>query len=157
MLFILAVLNNYLDLTVLIKQRFKMKSTKYLAYYENYLKMVAHDLNLPVVDCNGDDIINIADYENILKVYFRGKIPENWKCKNCTKCKYCIGCNNCKWCTGCNGCVACTKCTGTINGFGHMFQVTGAKADKVTTDIIVRPKNQSILEKILNPFMKMLY
>ena len=134
----------------------KMKKESYLAYYENYLKLVIADLNLPVTDTNGDSFINIEDYENILKVYFHGNIPVNWKCSNCTKCKWCFKCKNCKWCTGCNGCVACTKCTGTVNGFGHIFDITGAKCVMQSHDIIIRPSRPSFLQKILTPFMNML-
>ena len=47
---------------------------KYLAYYENYLKSLAQELKLPIYDANGDNFINIKDYENILSVYFHGKI-----------------------------------------------------------------------------------
>lgn len=130
---------------------------KYLAYYENYLKLVAEDLNLPVTDINGDNFINISDYENILSVYFHGKIPENWKSKNCVKCKWCFKCSNCKWCTGCKNCVACTKCTGTINGFGHMFDVTGAKSAMQSKDIILYQSKPSLMQKILSSFIKMMY
>lgn len=130
---------------------------KYLAYYENYLRLVAEDLNLPVTDVNGDNFVNISDYENILKVYFHGKIPENWKCSNCIKCKWCIQCRNCKWCTGCRNCVTCTKCTGTINGFGHMFDVTGAKSDLRSKDIIAYPSKPSFMQKLLSTFIKMMY
>ena len=128
----------------------------YLAYYENYLKLVTQDLNLPVTDVNGDSFINIEDYENILKVYFHGSIPVNWKCSSCTKCKWCFKCKNCKWCTGCNGCVACTKCTGTVNGFGHLFNITGAKSVIQSQDVIVRPAKSSIIQKILMPFLNLM-
>ena len=130
---------------------------KYLAYYENYLKSLAQELKLPIYDANGDNFINIKDYENILSVYFHGKIPENWKCINCTNCKYCINCKNCKWCTGCMNCTACTKCTGSHNGFVLMFNITGAKSNNTYKDIIIRPHKQTFMQKLLTPFMNLLY
>ena len=135
-----------------------MKTVKYLAYYENYLKLLADDLKLPITDANGDQLINITDYEKLLNVYFHGNIPENWKSYNCTKCKWCFNCKNCKWCTGCNGCVACTKCTGTVNGFGNMFDVSGAKSSMISQDIVIKPKQQkqNIIQKMLIPFMSLL-
>ena len=130
---------------------------KYLAYYENYLKFLAEDLKLPIHDANGDGFTNIKDYENILSVYFHGKIPDNWKSTNCTHCKYCFNCKNCKWCTGCSYCTACTKCTGTYSGFGLMFAVNGAKSQVQSKDIVIRPQKQSFMQKILAPFMNLLY
>lgn len=127
-----------------------------LAYYENYLKLLAQDLTLPIHDVNGDNITNIEDYENILKVYFHGKIPINWKCTNCTKCKWCFKCKNCKWCIGCANSIACTKCTGTVNGFGYMFDITGAKLNQ-SQDIIIQPFKQTFFQKIITPFISLMY
>lgn len=127
-----------------------------IAYYENYLRFLAQDLTLPIHSFDGKDI-NLEDYEHILKVYFHGKIPVNWKCTNCTKCKWCFKCKNCKWCTACVNSTACTKCIGIVNGFGYMFDVAGAKANIETHDIIAQPSKPTFFQKFISPFISFIY
>ena len=41
-------------------------------------------------------------------------------------------------------CTACTKCTGSHNGFGLMFNITGAKSNNTYKDIIVNNYDDAI-------------
>ena len=54
-------------------------------------------------------------------------------------------------------CTACTKCTGSHSGFGLMFNVTGAKTNNTSKDIIIKPQKQTFMQKILAPFLNILY